>query len=146
MFWFKPDPEPGPVLRTSTLETGNQNVERRTMTPIVSCRFRYRPIVYLVALLSVVSASAYAHPSTEARGALSDVEEQGGSTKTALAGTVVDSAGGVIPGAAVVVKSLDTGVSFTTVTNADGAFSVPALDPGAYSVTVSLSGFKTAVV
>jgi hypothetical protein len=88
-------------------------------------------IACLAALLSLVSVSVFA---------------QGGSTKTALSGTVVDSAGGVIPGATVVVKNTETGVTFNTITNADGAFSVPALDPGTYSVAVSLSGFKTSVV
>ena len=36
--------------------------------------------------------------------------------------------------------------TFDTVTNTAGAFSVPALDPGTYTVTVSLDGFKTAVI
>jgi hypothetical protein len=71
---------------------------------------------------------------------------QGGSTKTALTGSVVDSGGGVIPGATVLVTSNETGVSFNTVTNADGAFSVPSLDAGTYTVTVSLEGFKTSVI
>src|SRR5262245_46930254 len=71
---------------------------------------------------------------------------QGGSTKTSLAGSVVDAGGGVIPGATVLVTNNDTGVSFTTVTNADGAFNVPSLDPGTYTVTVSLEGFKTSVI
>jgi Carboxypeptidase regulatory-like domain len=71
---------------------------------------------------------------------------QGGSIKTVLSGTVVDAAAGVIPGATIVVKNTETGLTFNTITNADGAFSVPALDPGTYSVTVSLSGFKTTVI
>jgi hypothetical protein len=67
---------------------------------------------------------------------------QGGS----LSGVVVDSNGGIIPGVSVVVKSKATGTSFDSVTNAEGLFSVPALDPGVYTVTVSLTGFKTAVL
>ena len=65
---------------------------------------------------------------------------------TTLSGTVVDSAGGVIPGATVVVSNKGTGTKFTAVTDGNGAFSVPALDAGLYSVTVSLMGFKTAVI
>ena len=70
---------------------------------------------------------------------------QGGATAS-LSGVVVDPAGGVIPGATVVVKNDATGATFDSVTNGSGAFSVPALDAGTYTVTVSLEGFKTAVV
>lgn len=58
----------------------------------------------------------------------------------------MDSGGGVIPGAAVVVKDKGTGATFDTLTSSTGAFSVPALNPGSYIVTVSLMGFKTAVI
>jgi hypothetical protein len=74
------------------------------------------------------------------------LDAQGGSTKTALTGSVVDTGGGVIPGATVVVTNNATGVSTNTITNSDGAFNVPALDPGTYTVTVSLEGFKTSVI
>ena len=62
----------------------------------------------------------------------------------AISGTVVDSAGGAIPGAAVTVKN-ESGASFEAVTNGDGAFNIPAVAAGAYKVSVALSGFKTAV-
>jgi hypothetical protein len=64
-----------------------------------------------------------------------------GSATTSLSGTVVDSGGGVIPGANVEVKNA-AGVTFTTTTNSSGTFSVPSLDPGTYTVTVRLQGFK----
>src|SRR5262249_31723379 len=67
-----------------------------------------------------------------------------GSTKTTLSGSVVDSSGGVLPGATVTVKNNRTGVVTTTVTSTSGVFDVPAIDPGNYTVTVTLSGFKTA--
>jgi len=70
---------------------------------------------------------------------------QGGASSS-LSGVVVDAAGGVVPGATVIVKNTASGVQFETVTNTDGLFSVPALPAGSYSVTVSLSGFKTAVI
>src|SRR5262245_48253823 len=70
---------------------------------------------------------------------------QGGATSS-LSGVVVDTGGGVVPGATVIVKNNATGTQFETVSNTDGLFSVPALAAGLYSVSVSLSGFKTAVV
>ncbi len=69
---------------------------------------------------------------------------QGGTT-SALAGVVVDTSGGVIPGADVAAKQNATGGTVNAVTNADGVFSFPALNTGTYTVTVSLQGFKTYV-
>ena len=69
-----------------------------------------------------------------------------GSANSSLAGVVADAAGGVVPGATVTVKNNATGTTFETVTNTAGAFSIPVLDPGTYTVTVALSGFKTAVI
>jgi len=80
----------------------------------------------LVCVLSLVSTAAFAQGAT-----------------AALTGVVVDKDGGVIPGATVVVKSNATGVSTTVVTNSDGAYSLPTLDPGMYTVTISLQSFKT---
>jgi hypothetical protein len=68
------------------------------------------------------------------------------STGTSLSGVVADVGGGVIPGANVVVKNNGTAETFETVTNSSGAFSVPSLPAGTYTVTVSLAGFKTAVI
>src|SRR4051812_948779 len=88
-------------------------------------------------LLSVaflaLAAVAFASPAAYA---------QGGVTST-LNGTVADASGAVIPGAAVTVKRADTGVSTEAVTNTEGQFTIPALNAGTYTVTVSLSGFKT---
>jgi hypothetical protein len=70
---------------------------------------------------------------------------QGGATSS-ITGVAKDSGGGVIPGASVVVTSNATGTKFETTTNTNGAFTVPALTAGVYTVTVSLEGFKTAEV
>jgi hypothetical protein len=70
---------------------------------------------------------------------------QGGASST-ISGVVVDTGGGVVPGADVVVKHSGTGVQNATVSNAEGAFSFPGLGVGTYTVTVSLQGFKTFVV
>ncbi len=69
---------------------------------------------------------------------------QGGGAAT-LAGVVVDAQGAVIPGADVVVKNNATAATMTAITDSAGRFSLPSVDPGTYTVTVSLMGFKTFV-
>src|SRR6185503_15734245 len=66
-----------------------------------------------------------------------------GSFFTSLSGAVVDSQGGVIPGADVKVRNNGTGIENNAVTDANGTFTIPSLPGGTYSVTVSLQGFKT---
>jgi hypothetical protein len=63
-----------------------------------------------------------------------------------LSGVVVDPAGGVIPGASVVVKNNATGETFELTSNEAGVFSVPAIAVGTYTITVTLQSFKTAVI
>jgi hypothetical protein len=65
---------------------------------------------------------------------------------SSITGVVKDSAGGVIPGATVVIKNNTTGATFEAVTGANGSYAVPALQAGAYTITASLAGFKTAQV
>ena len=69
-----------------------------------------------------------------------------GGTASSISGVVVDASGGVIPGAAVVVKHNATGVTTESTSNGDGVFSFPGLAIGTYTVTVTLEGFKTFVV
>ena len=54
-----------------------------------------------------------------------------------IAGTVTDSNGALVPGAAIVVKNERTGEERTAVTNEVGYFVVSALRPSAYTVTAS---------
>src|ERR1700687_3861676 len=62
-----------------------------------------------------------------------------------LNGRVIDQAGAVLPGATVTVTNAATGVSRDTVTNDEGMYSVPALNPGAYDVKAELTGFAPLV-
>ena len=63
-----------------------------------------------------------------------------------LSGVVVDTAGGVIPGASVVVVNKATNEKFELTSNEAGAFSVPGIAVGTYTVTVTLQSFKTALI
>src|SRR5450830_1553161 len=62
-----------------------------------------------------------------------------------ISGVVKDSSGGVMPGVSVVVKNDTTGAAQDAVTDADGRYTASALGAGSYTITASLSGFKTAV-
>jgi hypothetical protein len=60
-----------------------------------------------------------------------------------IQGRVVDTSGAAIPGATVKVIFLNKNLQRQTVSDPIGRFVVPSLEPGPYSVTVELSGFKT---
>src|ERR1035437_716730 len=60
-----------------------------------------------------------------------------------LSATVTDSAGAVVPNAKVTMKNEKSGDVRTTVSNGSGYFTVTAVQPGSYSVTVEAPGFKT---
>ncbi|MBY0497814.1 MAG: TonB-dependent receptor [Cyanobacteria bacterium] len=70
---------------------------------------------------------------------------QGGVTST-ISGVVSDNSGAVVPGAAVVALHRATGVSQESITNSDGTFAFPSMNPGTYTVTISLTGFRTVVI
>ena len=53
-----------------------------------------------------------------------------------LFGTVTDSQSAVVPGAKVTVTNRATGLSRTVITDASGAFTLPLLPVGTYSLTV----------
>ena len=58
-----------------------------------------------------------------------------------VSGTLKDQTGGVLPGATITAKNLETGLTRTAVTTPNGDFRVPSLPPGSYSVTAELAGF-----
>ena len=62
--------------------------------------------------------------------------------QASLTGRVVDSSGARLPGAAVTVLNLDTGIRTSAATDVEGLYTVPLLPPGRYSITVDLSGFR----
>lgn len=66
---------------------------------------------------------------------------QGSRVASALAGTVKDSSGAVISGAAVIMRNLSTNQARTTETDAEGSFHAEALAVGTYEVRVEQAGF-----
>src|ERR1700753_1990945 len=64
---------------------------------------------------------------------------------SAIVGTVTDMQQAVVPGAEVVLKNLDTGVTTKAVTDAAGGYSFPHLIAGRYQVNVTMTGFAPAV-
>jgi hypothetical protein len=60
-----------------------------------------------------------------------------------LSGLITDPGGLAVPGARVVVQSADTGATRTVSSNQQGEYSVPALLPGPYNITIEANGFKT---
>ena len=63
-----------------------------------------------------------------------------------LSGTVTDPNGAVLAGATVKITSIANNSERSVVANASGYFSVSQLQPGAYKITVTQSGFKTTQV
>jgi hypothetical protein len=90
----------------------------------------FRPLLWASWLIVLFSSSAYAQ----------------GAATSSITGVVSDAGGGVLPGATVVATSNATGTKFEAVSNASGAYAVPALSAGVYTVTVSVTGFRTAVI
>ena len=62
-----------------------------------------------------------------------------------ILGRVTDPQGAAIPHVTVIVTNVDTSIGAEGLTQADGGYSVPFLNPGKYRVEVSLPGFKTFV-
>lgn len=59
-----------------------------------------------------------------------------------ISGVVTDPSGAVVSGVTVVATEISTNIRHTTVTDAKGFYSFPALNVGQYNVTVSQAGFR----
>ena len=89
------------------------------------CKSGMRTVLCSTVLLMALAAPAVAQETTGT-----------------IQGTVRDNTGGVLPGAAVVAKHLQTGRTTDTMTKEDGRYSLPLLQPGPYEVTISLAGMQ----
>ncbi len=63
-----------------------------------------------------------------------------------ITGTVTDSSGAAVPGAAVTLTDAATGGARSATTNDKGTYIFPYVNPGTYSVKISKQGFKTTAV
>ena len=59
-----------------------------------------------------------------------------------LTGIVSDASGAVVPNASVIMKNADSGDIRKTVSNGEGFFTITAVQPGTYIVTVDAKGFQ----
>ena len=64
-------------------------------------------------------------------------------TSASVSGTVQDAQGGVLPGVTVTLTSRTQGNVLSATTDSEGRFVFPIVRPDTYSLTVSLTGFKT---
>jgi hypothetical protein len=85
-------------------------------------------ILFLVVLLAVDSSSASAQ-----------------TIYGSLAGDIIDASGAAVPGAAVVVRNINTGIERRDKTDASGFWRIPSLDVGTYEVTATATGFGTVI-
>jgi len=65
-------------------------------------------------------------------------------TTATILGNVTDPSGASVPKAQVTITNTQTNISVNTETTDSGAYTVPNLNPGTYSVTIKMSGFQTA--
>jgi hypothetical protein len=98
---------------------------RRFFSCFVSLRFTYAVgLLGLAALFLVPRLSAQTESAT-------------------VLGRITDPTGAILNGVAVEVRNIDTNVSTTSSTNAEGLYAIHSLPPGRYVISVHRRGFKS---
>ena len=59
-----------------------------------------------------------------------------------ISGRIIDATGAIVPGAQVTATRLDTNVTASAITDAEGRFRFPYLKIGGYEIVASLPGFR----
>ena len=95
-------------------------------------RFRNRQVLWCAAIfclaLLALPASLFGQAAT-----------------ASISGTVTDSTGAAVPGAAITVRNTGTSATVSAATDTQGRYSVPDLPIGNYEVRVAKTGFQTSV-
>ncbi len=86
----------------------------------------FRKLVFLLAVLGIVTGSTYAQ------------------SVASLHGRVVDASGGIVPGAKVKLTLGTTGAERSSQTDSNGTYEFNQLQPGKYSLEVTADGFQPA--
>jgi Carboxypeptidase regulatory-like domain/TonB dependent receptor/TonB-dependent Receptor Plug Domain len=73
---------------------------------------------------------------------LQDIHAQDLDTVT-IAGHVMDQSGALIPGAEIQAKLIKTGLARTTMSDAQGRYRLIQLEPGTYTIRISVTGFAS---
>src|SRR5437870_4971321 len=60
----------------------------------------------------------------------------------AIRGTVTDQSGAPVPETQVTTRNVNTGLTQSMKTGPDGAYNLPYLTPGEYTITAEKSGFR----
>lgn len=63
-----------------------------------------------------------------------------------ITGRVLDPSGAVVTNATVALRSTDTGLARTAVTNEEGEYTITQLPPGTYEITVTAQGFSKVII
>lgn len=74
--------------------------------------------------------------------ALAAVSVFGQAITGSIVGNVTDASGAAVAGAKITITETSTGISRTAISNAEGGYVMPYLQPGTYKVEVEKSGFK----
>jgi hypothetical protein len=128
------------TLLTRDCPTGLRALQRR------ASRAAAAVISALLALPSLFCGTTRKTPPTQARGGtlVLDVMPASSAQQAMFEGAVRDRDGFVIPGARIVVRDEASKREAETITDADGAFSIPSLCDGVYRVEVGVEGLDSA--
>jgi len=89
---------------------------------------------FIAAVLSTLCAIVFLMVSGSASAQLAG--------KGAVSGIVQDPTGAAIPGATITATNTNNGVATSTTSTSTGDYSIPTLDAGMYTITVTASGFE----